>query len=420
MRSRMKHERESLLPRNNGTIVVAGSSIAGMSAARELRARGFDGELVMLDRDHRAPYRRPEVSKGLLNGIVRDEKAVIGWPDTLDVTRMPGAELTGLDHVRRAVTARTAAGDVELDYSGLVIATGSETRRSPFPPMGRVHSLRTFADSERFRGELAGAHRVVIVGAGFIGLEVAYVASSLGKSVTVIEPMELPLAHILGTELSAAILRLHESHGVGFHLGRQVEALEAGADGDVERVLLDGGTGIEADIVLVAIGAVPSVGWLRDSRLNVARGVECDATCAVVGADDVVAAGDVALWPNPLYRRLMRVEHWAHAIEQGTYAARRLLGVHDPGGFVAAPYFWSQQYGQRLQSIGSTMGHDRVEILDPDPDRLLVAYFLHDRLISVGGLAPGPAIFRFRPLILEGADIERVLDHQGSARAKIG
>ena len=172
--------------------------------------------------------------------------------------------------------------------------------------MGRVHSLRTFADSERFRGELAEAQRVVIVGAGFIGLEVAYVASAMGKSVTVIEPMELPLVHILGAELSTVILRLHESHGVGFHLGRQVEALEAGPDGDVERVLLDG-TEIEADIVLVAIGSVPSVGWLRDSGLDVERGVECDATCAVTGAEDGVAAGDAALWWNPLYERLMRV-----------------------------------------------------------------------------------------------------------------
>jgi len=391
-----------------------------MSAARELRARGFEGDVVLLDRDPRVPYRRPEVSKGLLNGLVSDEKAVIGWPGTLGVTRMPGTELTGLEHVRHTVTASGQAGDIELEYSGLVIATGSETRRSPFPPMGRVHSLRTFADSKRFRGELAGARRVVIVGAGFIGLEVAYVASALGKRVTVIEPMELPLVHILGAELSAALLRLHERHGVAFHLGRQVGALEGDANGDVARVLLDGGTAIGADIVLVAIGSVPSVGWLRDSGLNVAGGVECDATCAAVGAQDVVAAGDVALWPNPLYGRLMRVEHWAHAIEQGTYAARRLLGVHDPAGFAAAPYFWSQQYGQRLQSIGSATGHDRVEILDPDPERMLVAYFLGDRLISVAGLAAGPEIFRFRPLIFEGADAGCVLEHQGAAPAGRG
>jgi len=388
-----------------------------MSAARELRARGFEGELVMLDRDQRAPYRRPEVSKGLLNGLISDEKVVIPWPDTLGVRRIPGAELTGLDHDHRTVTAGTADGDVELEYSGLVIATGSEPRRSPFPPMGGVHSLRTFADSEGFRRELAEARRVVIVGAGFIGLEVAYVASAMGKSVTVIEPNDLPLAHILGADLSTVILRLHERHGVRFHLGCQVEALTAGTDRDVESVLV-GGTEIHTDIVLVAIGSVPSVGWLRDSGLSVERGIECDATCAVAGAEDIVAAGDVALWQNPLYGRLMRVEHWAHAIEQGSYAARRLLGVHDPGGFAAAPYFWSQQYGQRIQSIGSSTGWDRTEILDADPERLLVAYFRGGRLIAVAGLAAGPAIFRFRPLILSGADAASVLEHQAATPVK--
>jgi NADPH-dependent 2,4-dienoyl-CoA reductase/sulfur reductase-like enzyme len=285
--------------------------------------------------------------------------------------------------------------------------------------MGGVHSLRTFADSEKFRGELAEAQQVVIVGAGFIGLEVAYVASAMGKLVTVIEPQELPLAHILGAEMSTVILRLHESHGVRFHLGCQVEALEAGPEGDVERVLVGGGTEIKADMVLVAIGSVPSVGWLRDSGLSAERGVVCDAACAVVGAENVVAAGDVALWQNPLYGRLMRVEHWAHAIEQGTFAARRLLGVHDPGGFAAAPYFWSQQYGRRIQSVGSSMGYDQVEILDPDPERLLVAYFRGGRLISVAGLAAGPAIFKFRPLVLNGADAESVRGHHDATRAKV-
>jgi NADPH-dependent 2,4-dienoyl-CoA reductase/sulfur reductase-like enzyme len=410
---------ESQLLQSSDIVVVAGSSIAGMSAARELRARGFKGQLVMLDRDQRAPYRRPEVSKGLLNGVVSDHKVVIPWPDTLGVRRIPGAELTGLDHGHRTVTASTANGDVELEYSGLIIATGSEPRRSPFPPMAGVHSLRTFGDSERFRSELAEAQRVVIVGAGFIGLEVAYVASAMGKSVTVIEPQDLPLAHILGTEMSTALLRVHKSHGVRFHLGCQVEALEAGTDGHVERALVAGGTEIEADIVLVAIGSVPSVGWLRDSGLAVEHGVPCDANCAVVGAEDVVAAGDVALWRNPLYGRLMRVEHWAHAIEQGTYAARRLLGVHDPAGFAAAPYFWSQQYGQRIQSIGSTTGSDHIEVLDPRPEHLLVAYFLGGRLTAVAGLAAGPAIFTFRPLILNGADIESVLDHQDATPARV-
>jgi NADPH-dependent 2,4-dienoyl-CoA reductase/sulfur reductase-like enzyme len=407
------------LSEKNGPIVIAGASIAGMSAARELRARGFTGDLVMLDRDHRAPYRRPEVSKGLLSGLVSDNKVIIPWPDIAS-TRIPGANLVRLDPSGHVVTAYTDAGKVELPYSGLVIATGSEPRPSSFPPTRGVHSLRGFDDAEGFRGALAASQDVVIVGAGFIGLEVAYVASALGKSVTVIEPGELPLAHLLGSKLGAAMLRLHESHGVRFRLGRRAGELEADAGGAVRRVLLDDGTVIDADIVLVAIGSVPSVSWLRDSGLNVADGVECDATCAVTGIDDVVAAGDIARWANPLYRRPMRVEHWAHAIEQGTYAARRLLGVHDPGGFAAVPYFWSQQYDIRLQGIGSAAGHDSVEILEPDPKRMLAAYFRDDRLVAVAGLAPGPAVLRFRPLIVEGADRDRVLEHHGAATTKTG
>ena len=406
------------MPRNNGPIVIVGSSIAGLSAARELRACGFAGEIVLLDRDPHAPYRRPEVSKGLLNGVISDEKAAIPWPAALGVTRLPGAEATRLDRARRTVTARTIIGDVTLKYAGLVIATGSEPRPSLFPAMAGVHVLRTAADSRRLRGELAAAGRVVIVGAGFIGLEVAYVAAAMGKSVTVVEPLELPMAPVLGTDLSAALLRLHRGHDVAFRLGCQVRELRAGADGGVARVLLDDGSQVEADVVLVAIGSVPSVGWLRGSGLSVAGGVQCDATCAVTGADDIVAAGDVALWPNPLYGRLMRVEHWAHAIEQGTYAARRLLGAHEVSGFTAAPYFWSQQYERRLQCVGSTAGHNRTEVLDPDPDRMIVAYFVDDRLIAVAGLAPGPAIPRFRPLVLERAASCRVLARQGDPVAE--
>jgi NADPH-dependent 2,4-dienoyl-CoA reductase/sulfur reductase-like enzyme len=405
------------LPGSNDRIVIAGSSIAGLSAARELRARGFAGDLVMLDRDHRAPYRRPEVSKGLLNGLISDGKVIIPWPEII-TTRMAGTELVQLDQAGHTVTARTDAGQVELQYSGLVIATGSEPRPSPFPPLAGVYSLRSFADAESFRRELATAGHVVIIGAGFIGLEVAYIASALGKSVSVIEPMERPLAHVLGPELSQAVLGLHVSNGVHFHLGRQAEALEADSLGAVSQVLLDDGTQLKADLVLVAIGSAPSVAWLHSSGLDVTHGVECDASCAVIGAADVVAAGDVARWPNPLYGRRMRVEHWAHAIEQGIYAARRLLGLHDPGGFSAVPYFWSQQYGARLQSIGSTAGHDHAVVLDPDPQRMLVAYFRADRVVAVAGLAPGPAVPRFRALVAAAADQQTVLQHYQTTQAK--
>jgi NADPH-dependent 2,4-dienoyl-CoA reductase/sulfur reductase-like enzyme len=145
------------------------------------------------------------------------------------------------------------------------------------------------------------------------------------------------------------------------------------------------------------------VDWLASSGLDVQRGVMCDATCAVLGATGVVAAGDVALWENPLYSRGMRVEHWANAIEQGGYAARRLLGTHDPDGFVSAPYFWSDQHGRKIQSIGSTLGFDAAEVLDDDPESFVVAYYAADRLVAVAGLVSGPVIPRFKALVLAGA-----------------
>jgi NADPH-dependent 2,4-dienoyl-CoA reductase/sulfur reductase-like enzyme len=384
------------------TFVVAGCSIAGVTAARELRRGGFDGRLVMLDRDDRAPYRRPEVSKGLLGYEINEEKVAMPWPSSLGAERIPGAELTGLDLDARVITAAASGQELEIAYDGLVIATGCESRPAPFTGPVPVHALRSYADAERFRGELARAQHLVVVGAGFIGLEVAAGAAALGKQVTVVEPMPLPLAHVLGPELSTRLLEMHEGHGITFRLQTHVTELEA-ATGSGARVLLADGTAVEADLILVAVGARPAVDWLAGSGLDVERGVICDSTCAVAGTTDVVAAGDVALWENPLYGRVMRVEHWANAIEQGSYAARRLLGTHDPNGFTSAPYFWSDQHGRKIQSIGSTVGFDDAEVLDDDPESFVVAYYRDDRLLAVAGLVTGPVIPRFKPLVLAGA-----------------
>jgi NADPH-dependent 2,4-dienoyl-CoA reductase/sulfur reductase-like enzyme len=384
------------------TFVVAGCSIAGVTAARELRRGGFDGRLVMLDRDDRAPYRRPEVSKGLLGYEINEDKVAMPLPASLEAERIPGAELTGLDLEARVIRATASGQELEIGYDGLVIATGCESRPAPFTGPVPVHTLRSYADAERFRDELTQAEHLLVVGAGFIGLEVAAGAAALGKQVTVVEPMALPLSHVLGPELSTRLLEMHESHGIAFRLETHVTDLEA-IPGAGARVLLADGSALEADLVLVAVGARPAVDWLASSGLDVQRGVMCDATCAVLGATGVVAAGDVALWENPLYSRGMRVEHWANAIEQGGYAARRLLGTHDPDGFVSAPYFWSDQHGRKIQSIGSTLGFDAAEVLDDDPESFVVAYYAADRLVAVAGLVSGPVIPRFKALVLAGA-----------------
>jgi NADPH-dependent 2,4-dienoyl-CoA reductase/sulfur reductase-like enzyme len=402
------------------TIVVAGGSIAGISAARELHRGGFGGRLIVLDKDARVPYRRPEVSKSLIKSADGEKKAALAWPSDIDAERMAGWELTGLDTDAQAISARNGDEIIEIEYSGLVIATGSEPRTASFQAVDGLHSLRSFADAERFRDELAAARRVVIIGGGFIGLEVASGAISMGKQVTVIETMPLPLAHILGHELAGRVVEMHGTQGVDFRLSAQVDDVVPGDDTARAFVTLTDGSRIAADVVLVAIGAQPAVGWLNDSGLEVTRGVACDATCAVAGAENIVAAGDAALWHNPLYARPMRVEHWANAVEQGTYAARRLLGTHDPAGFVSAPYFWSDQHGRKIQSIGSTFGFDAVEVLDDDPEHYLVAYFHDGVLIAAAGLAPGAAILQFKQLILERAGRDAVREFHAGLTAAVG
>jgi NADPH-dependent 2,4-dienoyl-CoA reductase/sulfur reductase-like enzyme len=189
--------------------------------------------------------------------------------------------------------------------------------------------------------------------------------------------------------------------------------------GRVERVRLTDGTVLEADLVLAAIGSAPAVDWLASSGLDVARGVRCDSGCAVEGAPGVVAAGDVASWLNPLYGRTMSVEHWTHAIQQGSFAARRLLGCADPEGFASAPYFWSDQFDFKLESFGSTAGHDEARIVDHDGDGVIVAYGRAGLLVAVAGLNAGRRLHAYRRLVERRATID---DAQipGGERCSIG
>lgn len=404
-----------------GHIVVAGASIAGMTAARELRDQGFSGKLTIIDRDVHAPYRRPEVSKGLLSGALDLGGVRVDWPDGLNANRLVGAKLTSLDLEERVVRGSIADGSFELPFDGLVIATGAASRPSPFGDgIGGVYSLRHYAESEAMRLDLAASERVVVIGGGFIGLEVAAVARKLGKTVTVLEVANLPLVTILGETFSRRVLENHRAQGVDMRLGVSVSGIEAGDNGRVRRVVLADGESIDADIVLVAVGSIPAIDWLTDSGLDVTNGLALDPTCAAEGVEGIVGAGDLASWVNPLYERRMRVEHWTNAIEQGVYAARRLLGKHDPNGFVSVPYFWSDQYGVRLQSIGSTFGHDEQVVLDDDPEHLLIAYLREGRLLAIVGMAAGASIFRFRSLVLAGVPAQAVLEQYAAVKEAAG
>jgi NADPH-dependent 2,4-dienoyl-CoA reductase/sulfur reductase-like enzyme len=398
-------------------ILIAGASTAGLSAARELRKIGFAGTIQLVDEEPESPYRRPEVSKGILGGKIDETTIKVRWPEDLDLERVSGMRLSEIDFRARTVTGERDHSTLTLSFDGLVIATGSTARPSPFDPhLANVFSLRSLQDGLRMREAMLKSERIVLIGGGFIGLEVAAVARGMGIAVTIVEATDVPLGHALGSAFGTHMATMHRERGVEIICGVTVTSVD-GKHGAVESVSLSDGRRLEADVVLVSIGSVPAVDWLTASGLDASGGVMCDHTCAADGLEMVVAAGDVASWYNPLYQRQMRVEHWTHAIEQGTYAARRLLGVHDPVGFASAPYFWSDQYGMRLQSIGSTLGFDETETLLEEGEKLVVAYGREDHVICIAGLHAGTAVMSYRKHVLERATMDEVRQKAAASAA---
>jgi len=366
-------------------VVIVGASVAGVRAGQTLRREGFTGSLTVVGEEHSPPYRRPPLSKELLAGTIDREQVRLGGADDLDAEWLLGRRACALD-LRR--------GDLLLDngerlgFDGLVIATGAAPRRIPNPAgLDGVHVIRTAADCLALRLRLtSGRPRVVVVGAGFVGTEVASTCRSLGLEVAVVDPMPYPLAP-LGPLVGRACADLHRDHGVGLHLGRHLAALEG--HGRVESVRLSDDTSLDADVVVVAIGVCPTTRWLNNSGLRLDDGVVCDESLAALGQDRIVVAGDVARWPHRLFDgRFVRVEHWSNAVEQGVHAARTLLtGSAAAPAFVAVPSFWSDQFGVRLQSVGLPHLADSSAIVEGSlQERRFVA--LHtDRDRVVGAVA---------------------------------
>ena len=305
-------------------IVVVGASLGGLRCAEALRREGFAGELALVGAEAHLPYDRPPLSKQVLRGQWPAERTRLRAGEdlgALDLQLKLGVRALQLDPTRRCIALDDGS---ELAYDGLVIATGATPRRLPFGhELAGVHVLRTLDDALALRDALAAKPRVCVIGAGFIGLEVAASCRELGLPVHVIEPLPLPLVTKLGPRLAQLIAGLHVDHGVDLRCGQSVAALE-GAD-RLERVRLSDGSAIDADVVVVGIGVTPNVEWLGGSGIALGDGVICDATCAT-SLPDVVAIGDCARWPNPRFGVEMRVEHWSNAVEMSAHAARRLLG----------------------------------------------------------------------------------------------
>jgi 3-phenylpropionate/trans-cinnamate dioxygenase ferredoxin reductase component len=409
-------------------VVVVGASLAGLRAAEELRHRGFGGRLTVVGDEEHRPYDRPPLSKQVLAGSWDLDRIALtvggaGGLDGLDVDWRLGTRATGLDPAGRRVTL---AGGEELPYDGLVIATGARPRSLPGTgELAGVHTLRTLDDCLAVRADLdAGAGRLVVVGAGFIGSEVAATCRGRGCEVTVLEALPVPLGRALGDEMGSAMGDLHRDHGVAVRLGVGVAGIEGA--GRVERVRLADDSVVEADLVVVGIGVTPNTGWLEGSGLALDDGVVCDATTRA--APGIVAAGDVARWPSHRFGELMRVEHWDNAIAMGEHAARRLLddladGAAPPGEpYDPVPWFWSDQYDRKIQLAGRSSDADEVRVVDGSVEerRFVALYRRGDRLVGALAMNRPRLLVTFRGLVERRATWAEALAEAGLGGAGLG
>ncbi|GAA3588765.1 FAD-dependent oxidoreductase [Streptomyces osmaniensis] len=344
---------------------MVGASLAGLSAARSLRKQGYDGRLVVIGDELHRPYDRPPLSKEFLAGTLGEPELALETDDEdLRAEWLLGTRAVALDHAAR--TLRLADGR-QVRADGFVIATGATARTLPGSAgLAGVHTLRTLDDARALRDELALGGRLVVIGGGFIGAEVASTARALGLEVTVVEAAPAPLAGPLGEAMGAVVSALHADHGVALLCGVGVKGLSG--ERRVDAVLLEDGRTVPADIVVVGVGARPNVEWLEGSGVVLDNGVKCGADGRTSLAD-VVAVGDCANWYDPRAGLHRRVEHWTGARERPDAAIAALLagGAVEPG-VPRPPYFWSDQYGVKIQFAGHAAGADSVTIEDGTPD----------------------------------------------------
>ncbi len=398
------------------TVVVVGASLAGLRATETLRREGFDGRIVLVGAETHLPYDRPPLSKQLLAGAWEPQELALRRSsyDELELDLRLGVRATALDPAARVLTLDE---DERLPFDGALLATGAAPRPLPgMPALDGIFMLRTVDDALNLRARLDAGPNVVVVGAGFIGSEVAATCRSRGLHVTVLEALPAPLVRGLGPVLGMVCGELHRDHGVDLRLGVGVAAIEG--DGRVERVRLDDGTAVEADVVVVGVGVAPVTDWLEGSGLVLDNGIVCDET--LLAAPGIVAAGDVARWPNPLFDgEMMRLEHWTNAAEQGVAAARRLLvdlGLAPEGAVAEAyapvPFVWSDQYDRKIQTVGHFRGDDDMEVVHGtlDERRFVAVFGRNGRLVGALGFSMPAKVMQYRKLIEERATFADALE----------
>ncbi len=399
-------------------LVIVGAAVAGLRAAEAARRFGFTGEISLIGAEPHLPYDRPPLSKEFLtaNPPSADPPTLSGAESLADlgVDLRLGCTATALDPAHRLVRVDNGGTDVDLRYDALIVATGARARTLPCADrLSGVHTLRTVEDARQIRAALDAGARGVVVGAGFIGSEVAASASRRGAPMTVVEALPAPLAGAIGPELATVCAQLHERNGVRVRAGVRVAAIE-GDHGQVQRVRLADGTVLPADLVVVGIGAVPNTCWLANSGLTLSGGVVTDEYLAA-SEPGVYAAGDVARCVNPVFGgEPMRLEHWTTAVEQAVAAARNAvahLNGEPMSPFQTVPYFWSDWYDTRLQFVGLPSAEEIQVVVGGDRNEsgLLAVYRRGARLIGAFGVNKARLITLCRRLIGEQASWNQAL-----------
>lgn len=382
------------------TVAVIGAGLAGLRTCEALRQHGYADPIVLIGAEPDLPYSRPPLSKEVLRA--ESDPSVATLRSAAELAAL-GLELRlGVAAVSLDVAGREVglADGSAVGFDDVVIATGAAPRSLPGVEAVNVHPLRTVGDSLALRDRLVPGARLVVVGAGFIGLEVAASARSLGCDVTVFDVLPAPLARVLPAGVGAAVRRLHEDHGVAFRTAIGVTGIDS-CEGVARAVLLDDGTSVPADAVVVGIGVAPSTGWLAGSGLAVDDGVGCDQTLQAAPGAWVV--GDVARWRLPS-GVTTRVEHWTNATEQPQTVARSIVSG-TPVAFDSVPYFWSDQYAAKLQSLGFVGPTDEMQVVFGALDEPKWTALLHDgdRLTGVVGMSTAGRVMKARALLASGA-----------------
>jgi len=385
------------------TYVIVGANLCGGRAAETLRQEGFEGRLVLVGAEPERPYERPPLSKEYLRGEEERGKIFLRPPEFYqeqEIELRLGVRAQRLDVKERTVELD---GGERLAFDKLLIATGGRVRRLDVPgaALEGVHYLRTVEDCERIAAELQPGRRAVVVGAGFIGAEVAASARTKGLDVTVMEAAETPLVRALGAEMGRIYAEIHREHGIDFRLECRIERLEGSRR--VERVVMADGEKVECDFVVVGVGIDPETSLVEGTGIATEDGIIVDQYCRT-NVEAVFAAGDVARFFNPLLGERIRVEHWASAPNQGAAAAKCMLGRDEL--YADVPWFWSDQYDLNMQYVGHARAWDEVVLRGDVPGRKFSAFYLKDgRLRATMALNRPRDIAASRALIRAGAAV---------------